>query len=172
MGKLANEDLVVTPTLNCVLVLKKEKHERLNMCLRCGKCADVCPVGLIPVLIKDHLNNVDELKKLCPEKCISCGLCSYICPSKINVREYVSKAFSQIIALYKQTHSKTTLNSINDIKDLNLILDIVDDLARAKGVELLDRTNLEFTVEKKYVDKLKTENLDEFKIKFTYRLLK
>ena len=87
-------------------------------------------------------------------------------------REYVSKAFSQIIALYKQTHSKTTLNSINDIKDLNLILDIVDDLARAKGVELLDRTNLEFTVEKKYVDKLKTEINDEFKIKFTYQLLK
>ena len=87
-------------------------------------------------------------------------------------RANVSKAFSKIISLYKQTHSKSSLDSINNVKDLNIILDIIDELAKEKGVELLIRQNLEFTIEKKYVDKLKTENLDEFKIKFTYRLLK
>ena len=87
-------------------------------------------------------------------------------------RANVSKAFSKIFSQYKQGDTKRSLDAIKNLKDLNLILDIIDDLAREKGVELLDRKNLEFTIEKKYLDKLKTENQDEFKIKFTYQLLK
>jgi hypothetical protein len=86
-------------------------------------------------------------------------------------RENVSKAFSKL-SQFKQGDAKSSLSSIKNIKDLNIILDNIDDLAREKGIELLDRTNLEFTIEKKYLDKLKTENQDEFKIKFTYQLLK
>ena len=88
-------------------------------------------------------------------------------------RANVSKAFSKIIALYKEgTKKNNSLACIKNLKDLNLILDIVDDLARNKGVELLDRKHLEFVIEKKYLDKLKTEIQDEFKIKYTYELLK
>ena len=86
-------------------------------------------------------------------------------------RENVSKAFSKL-SQFKQGDAKSSLSSIKNIKDLNIILDNIDDLAREKGIELLDRTNLEFTIEKKYLDKLKTENEDDFKIKFTYQLLK
>ena len=67
-------------------------NEEENPCMRCGKCINVCPVGIEPVLIKDNLNNKDKLKKLNPKKCISCGLCSYICPSKINLRDIVEDA--------------------------------------------------------------------------------
>ena len=87
-------------------------------------------------------------------------------------RANVSKAFSKIMSRYKQGDGKSSLGSIKNIKDLNLILDVIDELAKGKGVELLDRKHLEFTIEKKYLDKLKTENQDEFKIKFTYQLLK
>ena len=96
MGKIASDDLIVTPTLNCVLVLKNSHGERLNECLRCGKCASVCPCGLMPVLIKDNINTVEILKKLHPEKCVSCGLCSYICPSKIDVRQIVNDAKEKV----------------------------------------------------------------------------
>ena len=61
------------------------------MCLRCGKCIEVCPAKLSPVLIKDSLKNKKSLKSLNPEKCIECGLCSYICPAKIQVREFVKR---------------------------------------------------------------------------------
>ena len=87
-------------------------------------------------------------------------------------RANVSKAFKKIISRYKQGDAKSSLDSKKTLKNLNLILDIIDDLAREKGAELLDRKNLEFTIEKKYLDKLKTENEDDFKIKFTYQLLK
>lgn len=90
MGTKYDNDLIL-PTTSCLLVLNNINEEE-NSCMRCGKCINVCPVGIEPVLIKDNLNNKDKLKKLNPKKCISCGLCSYICPSKINLRDIVEDA--------------------------------------------------------------------------------
>lgn len=90
MGKKYNNDFI-TPTTSCLLVLNDDKTKE-SICLRCGKCINVCPVGIEPVLIKDNINNKDKLKQLRPNKCISCGLCSYICPAKINLRDIVNQA--------------------------------------------------------------------------------
>lgn len=92
MGHLADEDLVVTPDLNCVLVLKENKEVLSKECIRCGKCSSVCPANLCPVLIKDYIEDNEMLKKLKPELCSECGLCTYICPSKLDIREYVIHA--------------------------------------------------------------------------------
>lgn len=93
---LVDDDFVVTTNLNCILILKNNlKTEELN-CLRCGKCVKNCPSHLSPVLIKDKLNNIEDLKCLHPEKCIECGLCSYVCPSKINIRKFVVEAKEKV----------------------------------------------------------------------------
>ena len=87
MGKsIDDDDFVVTANLNCVVVMKEQKKEEVLNCFRCGKCVSICPSRLSPVLIKDSLKNIDNLKELRPEKCIECGLCSFVCPSKINIR--------------------------------------------------------------------------------------
>lgn len=96
MGEsIAKDELIISPSLNSVLVMEN-KEDKTVECLRCGKCIEVCPVEICPVLIKDNINNVDKLKTLDVDKCISCGLCSYICPSKILVREFVRKAKEKI----------------------------------------------------------------------------
>lgn len=92
MGHLADSDLVVTPDLNCVLVLENRKQPKQKECLRCGRCSKFCPARLCPVLIRDAKNDKDKLESLHPELCVSCGLCSYVCPSKLNVREDVNEA--------------------------------------------------------------------------------
>ena len=89
---LPSDDLIITPNLNCVLVMKKPNDEESLPCIRCGKCALVCPLKLSPVIIKDNLNNPKKLKKLNVDKCIECGLCSYICPSGLKVRECIKLA--------------------------------------------------------------------------------
>lgn len=95
MGVNAVDDLVITANLNCVLCLHYVP-EISTSCLKCGKCVNVCPAKLSPVLIMKCKNqeeqDIDKLKKLHPERCIECGLCSYICPAKILVREEVRKA--------------------------------------------------------------------------------
>ena len=67
---------------------------------------------------------------------------------------------------------KSAIQTLKNNKDLNNILDGIDDLAKDKGVPLLDRNNLVFTIERKQLDKLKTKNNDNFKVKYIYQLLK
>lgn len=93
---LSSDDLMVTPNLNCVLIIKKSKDEESLPCIRCGKCVEVCPAKLSPVLIKENLKSAEKLQKLQVEKCIECGLCSYVCPSNLNMRECVKLAKSKV----------------------------------------------------------------------------
>lgn len=52
-------------------------------CIRCGRCVEVCPMGLEPyrlnrlALLEDYDAFVDEGGM----DCIECGSCSYTCPS-------------------------------------------------------------------------------------------
>lgn len=88
---LTDDQVMVTKELNAILALPPLKREE-TPCLRCGKCIEVCPVNICPVLIKDASHNKQKLSALNPEKCISCGLCSYICPARINLRKIVNEA--------------------------------------------------------------------------------
>ncbi len=89
------DDLVISANMNCVLALENN-HTISTDCIECGKCVEVCPVKLSPVLIMKCKNKKEkDIKKLInlhPEKCIECGLCSYICPAKLFVREKVKEA--------------------------------------------------------------------------------
>ena len=87
-------------------------------------------------------------------------------------RKKLSRAFSKIIAKYtKGKRKKSAIQTLKNNKDLNNILNGIDELAREKKVTLLDRNNLEFTIERKQLDKLKTKIKDNFKVKYTYELL-
>lgn len=95
MGKLVDNDLVTSSSINSILVLKTLKDTPI-VCLRCGKCSNACPSKLSPVMIKDNIDDVELLKELEPTRCIECGLCSYICPAKIDVRSYVIDAKKKV----------------------------------------------------------------------------
>lgn len=93
MGEqIPSSDFIISASTNCILAVPKVCDIDPINCLRCGKCVRVCPAKITPVMIKDYINDKEELKKLNVNKCIECGLCSYICPSKILVREYVREA--------------------------------------------------------------------------------
>ena len=66
---------------------------------------------------------------------------------------------------------KSAIKTLKNNKDLNDICDGIDDLARGKKVELLDRNNLIFTIGRKQLDKLKNKNQDNFEVKYIYQLL-
>ena len=88
-------------------------------------------------------------------------------------KKNLSKAFSKIITKYTagKKRVKSAIKTMKNNRDLNNILDGIDALAKDHGIELLDRTKLEFTVERKQLDKLKTKINDDFKVKYTYELL-
>ena len=90
-NSLPSDDMVITPSVNSILVIS-DFDSKVLPCIKCGKCARVCPSGLAPVLIMSSINDKNKLKSLDTSGCIECGLCSYICPSKIEVREFVREA--------------------------------------------------------------------------------
>ena len=88
-------------------------------------------------------------------------------------RKTLSRAFHKIIENYtKKKVKKSAIRSLKNTKDLNVILNDIDELAKEKQIKLLDRENLVFVIERRELDKLKTNYEGDFKIKFTYELLK
>jgi len=100
MGRtVPNDKAVVMPQNNGLTILKNVEKDEVK-CLRCGRCTETCPSGLMPVRIAQALktNNVDLMEKLYTMDCIECGLCTYICPSKIDVTENVRRAKKAVMA--------------------------------------------------------------------------
>ena len=88
-------------------------------------------------------------------------------------KKKLSTALSRVIAKYKKNKKKKrAIKTLKNNRDLNNIMDGIDQLARDKGVQPLDRCNLSFIIERKSLDKLKTKITDNFQVKYTYELLK
>ena len=82
-------------------------------------------------------------------------------------------SFNKMKAKHKYGQKrKSAIQTLKNNRDLNNICDGIDDLAKGKNVELLDRNNLVFTITRKQLDKLKTKNKDNFEVKYVYQLLK
>lgn len=102
MGKtIPTDEFVITNYSNAITILKNVKVEPME-CMRCGRCNDACPAGLLPVRINnaEKMKDSDWMQKLRADQCIECGLCTYVCPSKIDVTEGVRRA-KRALALRK-----------------------------------------------------------------------
>ena len=54
-------------------------------CIRCGKCIDVCPMHLMPVLMYKAMftGDAEQMKAVDMLDCIECGCCAYSCPAGV-----------------------------------------------------------------------------------------
>ncbi|MDJ0709754.1 MAG: electron transport complex subunit RsxC [Woeseiaceae bacterium] len=86
-GKSVSTDEVpVVKASNCVLVVAKSSYTRGELpCIRCGDCAAVCPVQLLPQQLFWYACADDEqkLREFGLTDCIECGCCDLVCPSHI-----------------------------------------------------------------------------------------
>lgn len=69
-------------------------------CIRCARCADSCPMNLLPQQMywyaKDR--NLEKTSDYNIFDCIECGCCSYVCPSNIPLVQYFRYAKAEIRA--------------------------------------------------------------------------
>ncbi|MEF9958986.1 MAG: electron transport complex subunit RsxC [Niameybacter sp.] len=83
---LSSIDVPVGKGTSAILCLTQEEIDdaKPSNCIRCGKCVQACPMGLVPsALHQDALHHEDEAFKAgFGMDCIECGSCSYICPAK------------------------------------------------------------------------------------------
>ncbi|MBQ0024254.1 MAG: electron transport complex subunit RsxC [Bacteroidales bacterium] len=95
MGKaIANIDAATVKANGSFLILTEEETVRKeeSNCIRCGKCADACPMGLEPWLL-NKLSRVggryDDLEKERIFDCIECGCCLFTCPANIPLLDLI-----------------------------------------------------------------------------------
>ncbi|ENM5904342.1 electron transport complex subunit RsxC [Vibrio mimicus] len=98
---LPHAQVPITKTANCILAptrneLTSSDHEMA--CIRCGQCADACPVSLLPQQLQWHAKaqEFDKCEELNLKDCIECGACAYVCPSDIPLVQYYRQAKAEI----------------------------------------------------------------------------
>ena len=95
-GAAPGADFPVLKQNNGLLLLSKAAAvlPEPSACIRCGRCIEVCPMGLEPVAIAEAFNNkdFDVLKARCVDLCVACGSCSYACPAKRPVSQTMTLA--------------------------------------------------------------------------------
>ena len=83
-------DVGVIKGTNAVLCLTKAEAAPVaaeEVCLRCGRCVNVCPMHLTPVYMHLYAEKGlwKEAEALNVMDCIECGSCNYICPGRLHL---------------------------------------------------------------------------------------
>lgn len=64
---------------------EKDAVQKLESpCIRCGRCIENCPLGLMPAEIETAFKkgSGEDLELLKVNLCMECGCCSYVCPAR------------------------------------------------------------------------------------------
>ena len=87
-----------------ILVLSKNEANRdmPTNCINCGKCADNCPMRLIPMLMEQSFlaGDIPAVEKLGVMNCIECGSCAYNCPAKRPLTQNFNLAKGKVKAFH------------------------------------------------------------------------
>lgn len=79
-------------------------HATQTNCLNCGKCAQVCPEGLICAKLAQaaDADDMELFVKMYGMECIECGTCNYNCPANRNITQSVRTMKRKVQAMRKK----------------------------------------------------------------------
>ena len=103
---LSTLDVPVQKNNNALTLLPEDEVEKAELqstpCLRCGRCTQVCPLGLLPQMMMDAAEKGDlerYEKKLYGTECVACGSCTFTCPAKRPLTQQFKRTKAEIIRL-------------------------------------------------------------------------
>jgi electron transport complex protein RnfC len=96
-----SQDIPVTKGTSGIVVLPDGERipgEDFGPCIRCGRCIDACPMGLMPSMLSIYAEKgfYEGAKEYNLFDCFECGSCAYVCPSKRPIVQLVRLAKSQV----------------------------------------------------------------------------
>lgn len=94
---LPRDDLPLVKAANCLLIAGRGEflaETRALPCIRCGACAEVCPIHLLPQQLYWYSRS-GQLERAADHQlsaCIECGCCDVACPSRIPLVQHFRAA--------------------------------------------------------------------------------
>lgn len=90
---LPSAAITTTKASNCLLVVSEDEAPTPNdplACIRCGRCAEVCPASLLPQQLYwySRAKDLEKAQEYNLFDCIECGCCSHVCPSHLPLVQY------------------------------------------------------------------------------------
>ena len=101
---LASDEIPIVKATNNILVMQQQTIPQTpgyhDECIRCGQCAEVCPVKLLPQQLywQARAKNYERSEEYHLFDCIECGCCAAVCPSNIPLVQYYRATKSEIRA--------------------------------------------------------------------------
>ena len=94
-------DLPVIKGSSGIIFLNKKESilAELNPCIRCARCLDVCPIGLVPaqIALSAQRGRFELADEWGAPDCIECGACEYICGARRPLVHLIRLAKSEIV---------------------------------------------------------------------------
>ena len=106
MGRaVANMDACTVKGSSSLLYLSEgaTKRSEPGNCIRCGRCADACPMGLEPFFLYKlaKAGDMEQLEANAVHDCISCGCCQFSCPAFLPLLDQINIAKGQVLGIIK-----------------------------------------------------------------------
>lgn len=91
---LPSIDVPVTKGTSGILVLSDLEvvhTDDFKPCIRCGRCVDACPMGLMPSMLSILAEKgfYEEMRDYNLFDCFECGCCTFVCPSKRPIVQFI-----------------------------------------------------------------------------------
>jgi electron transport complex protein RnfC len=85
-------------------------------CIRCGRCVEACPMGLLPVEMANLARREEwtSLQALGLSDCMACGSCAYVCPSRIPLPQYFAFAHGKLAAQRREERKAEQIRQLMD----------------------------------------------------------
>ncbi len=122
---LPSDSVSITKATNCIIestpALFPARPAALP-CIRCTRCAEVCPAELQPQDLHwfAKSNNFGKAQDFNLFDCIECGACAYVCPSNIPLVQYYRYAKSEIHAREKEKIAADLARERHDFRQLRI----------------------------------------------------
>ncbi len=93
---LGSLDVPITKGTSGVIALVREEMGRVEetACVRCGRCGEVCPVGLLPtrLALAARAGDAALARRCFAEACVECGCCAFACPAGLPLVQLIRAA--------------------------------------------------------------------------------